>query len=57
MGQLYDGDAVYANGGRPERVPPAASFDTSSFELAIGTYHAALAGDTLPMDLQVCLGT
>ena len=57
MGQLYDGDAVYANGGRPECIPLAASFDTSSLELAIGTYHAALAGDTLPMDLQVCLGT
>jgi hypothetical protein len=57
MGPLYDGDAVYTNGRRPERIPPAAPIDTSGFDIALGTNHAAPAGDTLPMDLQVCRGT
>ena len=57
MGPLYDGDAVYTNGRRPERIPPAAPIDTSGFDMALGTNHAAPAGVTLPMDLQVCHGT
>ncbi len=57
MGPLYDGDAVYTNGRRPEHIPPAAPIDTPGFDMALRTNHAALAGDTLPMDLQVCRGT
>ena len=57
MGPLYDGDAVYTNGHHPERIPPAAPIETSGFDMALGTKHAAPAGDTLPMDLQVCRGT
>ena len=57
MGPLYDGDAVYTNGRRPERIPPATSIDTPGFDMALRTNHTALAGDTLPMDLQVRRGT
>ncbi len=57
MGLLYDGDAVYTNGRCPERVPPAAPIDMAGFDMALGTNQAAPAGDTLPMDLQVCPGT
>ena len=57
MGPLYGGDAVHAAVRCPKCVPPAASFDTSGFKMAIGTNHAAPAGDTRSMDLQVCPST
>ena len=53
LGPLYDGDAVHTDGRRPERISPAAAIHKTGFEMALGTHHATLAGDTLPMDQQV----
>ena len=53
MGPLYDGDAVYTDGRRPDRISPEAPICTTDFKMALGTHHTVLAGDTLPMDMQV----
>jgi hypothetical protein len=53
LGPLYDGDAVHTDGRRPEHISPAAPIHKTGFIMALRTHHATLAGDTLPMDLQV----
>ena len=53
LGSLYDGDAVYPNGYRPERVFPTTPPFLTSIHTDLRTYNTALTGDTLPMDLLV----